>query len=435
MPITAQAEEIERSLRARRLPGLMPPAVEGEFVMPAYDGRSLLNVPATLARILGAGPRHLAPPLDGIYWQPLREGVRRVVLVLLDALGYTWLRQAMEGPAGSLWARLARQGTLLPMTSVYPSTTSTALATLFTGVPPLTHGLVGYELWLREYGLLTDMLTLKPALGGKAETILDWGFVPERFLPVPGIAGPLKRAGIHTTALLPASFLQSALTRMLYRGFDQLVGYRDVEEMWWRAAGDLGRDGPDPALQILYWGGIDGAIHKRGTGGGHWEAQLHAATRACESEFLTRLRPEQRDGTLLVLIADHGFVDAPVELAHDTEADAVLRERLTIPYSGEARAAYLHCRDGGVEGTRAAIQSTLGDDYVVLHTETALACGLLGSGAPAPELRSRTGNLIAIARGGHYLDRRNGKTKLRGRHGGLSPDEMLVPWLAVRLDG
>mgnify|MGYP001028968503 CR=1 FL=1 len=434
MPVTTAAEAMEGALRASSLPGLLPPEVAPEFVMPDYGGRSLLNVPATVARILGAGPRRLAPPLEDAYWKPLREGVRRVVLVVLDALGYSRLQQAMAGPAGKLWARLARRGLLLPMTSVFPSTTSTALATLFTGAPPLAHGLVGYELWLREHGLLTDMLTLKPALGGKQETILDWGFVPERFLSAPPIASRLARAGIHTMALIPAPFIGSALTRMLYRDFDLLVGYRDVAEMWRRAAAIFGRDGSDPSLTVLYWGGIDATIHRHGSADRRWETQLGAVTDACESEFLAHLTPEQRRGTLLVLVADHGFVDSPADLAHDTERDPVLRERLLIPYSGEARAAYLHCRDGGAGDTRRAVQEALGENYVVLPTDLAVNAGLLGSGTPAPETPNRIGHLIVLARGAHYLDRLNRRAKLRGRHGGLTADEMLVPWLAARLD-
>lgn len=60
--------------------------------------------------------------------------------------------------------------------------------------------------------------------------------------------------------------------------------------------------------------------------------------------------------------------------------------------------------------------------------------GLFGIGSPAPESLARLGHFIVVPRGLHYLDRQDRRLKLRGRHGGLSPDEMLVPWLAARLD-
>jgi hypothetical protein len=48
-------------------------------------------------------------------------------------------------------------------------------------------------------------------------------------------------------------------------------------------------------------------------------------------------------------------------------------------------------------------------------------------------LFDRLGDVIALARGDSYLWWANKDNPLIGRHGGLSPEEMLVPLLAVRL--
>ena len=72
--------------------------------------------------------------------------------------------------------------------------------------------------------------------------------------------------------------------------------------------------------------------------------------------------------------------------------------------------------------------------YLVRRTADMARAGLYGSGTPAPESLARLGHLGVVARGLRYLDRQGRRFKLRGRHGGLSPEEMLVPWLAARLD-
>ncbi len=437
---TIQAQEIEYVLRSRRVPGLFPDETAGEYLLPDYAGRSLVNVPATLSRLLGAPLPGIAPPLPESYWGDLAHGVRRVVVVLLDALGYRYLEESLSREPHSLWGRLAERGVLLPMTSVYPSTTATALASLFTGAEPLAHGLLGYELWLREYGVLTQMLTLQPVYSSGKETLLDWGFVPEDFLPVPTLGVNLAHEGIRvrTRAFLPTPIVRGALTRMIYRGFQQIYGYANVDGLWALAHHVLKQDtaGPDsPTLYALYWGGIDGAIHLHGTGGGAWQVELRSAARACEERFLSQLSPSERQGTLLIVLADHGFVDAPLALAHDTEADAVLKSQLLVPYSGEARAAFLHSIRGEDEHSRQAIQEALGPGYRVCRSTDIMQAGLFGSAdMPAPEARVRLGHFMAIPRGQHYLDRKVLREKLRGRHGGLSPEEMLIPWLAVRLD-
>jgi len=87
----------------------------------------------------------------------------------------------------------------------------------------------------------------------------------------------------------------------------------------------------------------------------------------------------------------------------------------------------------GAQGL-ARLYERLEADFAMLDAPVALKAGLFGPGAPADEAPARLGDLLAIARADHYLDRLDRRRRLRGRHGGLSPEEMLIPWLAVRLD-
>jgi hypothetical protein len=434
--LTPEARQLERALTSKALPELFPPDTISEFVVPDYDGHSLANVPATLAALLGA---HLgdiaAPPLDRAYWGELAQGTRRVVLVLLDALGYLQLAEMLRRHPDCVWGRLARQGTLLPMTSVVPSTTTTALATLLTGTEPVVHGLLGYELWLREYGVLTEMLSLAPVYSPRKESLVDWGLVPGRFLPVPSLGGLLSAHKVASTAVVPAQHMRSPLTRICYRGFDRMLGYTSLVGLWALTRHALCNDESERSLYFLYWGGIDAAIHRHGTAGGFWEKQFQMVSEVCDREFLSPLTPQQREGTLFIMIADHGFVDAPIDLAHDADADSTLRRMLLVPHSGESRVAFLHALHGDDESTWQLIKEDLGPDYVVVRTRDAVGAGLFGRGTPGPESLARLGHFIVLSRGLHYLDRLDRRSKMRGRHGGLSGEEMLVPWLAVRLDG
>lgn len=344
--LTHKAQEIEHSLRARKAPESFPQELAAEFVFPDYAGRSLANVPATIAELLRSPIRGIAPPLQDVYWQSLSQRVRRVVLVLLDALGYLQLGQMLQQEPDCVWGRLARRGLLLPMTSICPSTTATALATLMTGTEPIVHGLLGYELWLREYGVLAEMLAIKPVFGTGQETLLDWGFKPETFLPVPGLGTLLAQEDVSTTTLIRDRFRRGALTRICYRGFHRIIGYTDAADMWVQTRRALARDHAERSFYFVYWGGIDSAIHANGSGGGVWQSRFHEVSRAFEEWFLDKLSSEERQDTLLIMCADHGFVDSPLDQAHDADTDPIMQRHLLIPYSGESRAAYLHCMGG-----------------------------------------------------------------------------------------
>ncbi len=278
------------------------------------------------------------------------------------------------------------------------------------------------------------MLSLKPAYGTGQETLLQWGLVPESFLPVPSLGEMLAQAGVSLTALVPAPFLRGGLTRICYRNVQRLIGYNGLESLWALARNALEQERSERSLFFLYWGGIDGTIHDHGSGGGAWVHQFQLATQACETHFLAQLTPEVRRDTLLIMLADHGFVDSPAELAHDTDTDPVFRARALIPFSGESQAAYLFSASGPTEAALQAFRQTLGERFVVLRSRDAIQAGLFGLGKPAPQAVARLGHFVAIPRGLHYLDRQNKRNILRGRHGGLSPEEMLIPWLAARLD-
>lgn len=420
----------ERTLRRGVIAGVSEALDGGEWLMPDYAGRSLVNVPATAVALLGAATDGMQPPAAARYWEHLHPPVRRVVLVLVDALGYLYLQRVMDDPRAQTWRDLAGRGVLLPMTAVCPSTTATSLATLMTGTSPAEHGLLGYELWLRELGVLAEMLTMRPVYGAGGETLTQWGLDPTQLLPVPTLAERLAREGVETVGLVAAIHRTSPLSEALYRGVGRLVGYEDVDDLWRQLRNLLETPPRGRQLVLAYWGGLDTAIHLHGTGQGAWQAAWAAFTQAMQ-HGLASLPALACESTALLITADHGFVDSPVEAAHDTEKDATLREALLIPYSGESRLAFLHTIGAEAE---ARLRRALGPAFALVKAYHALEAGLFGPGEPSPETAPRLGNLVAIARGNHYLDRLDRRRRLRGRHGGLSLGEMMIPWLAVRLD-
>lgn len=106
---------------------------------------------------------------------------------------------------------------------------------------------------------------------------------------------------------------------------------------------------------------------------------------------------------------------------------------LHILPSGENRLAYFYIRPGYLEATKEYIQQTWKDEFICLDPSHAVELGLFGTGNQHPQLMDRIGDLIVIAKGNAYLWWSNKEDHLYGRHGGLSPEEMLVPYLAARL--
>ena len=86
-----------------------------EFVWPNYVDGSIANVPATVAALLGV-PFEGLPPLRDECWRPLGNDVKRVVVLIVDAMGWNLLQSEKE----SLERVLGRTAVTSKLTSIFP---------------------------------------------------------------------------------------------------------------------------------------------------------------------------------------------------------------------------------------------------------------------------------------------------------------------------
>ncbi len=136
--------------------------LDGDLTLPFYDGLSLVNIPGTITRLLGA-PAFGSPPLDNSITSELGGPYKKVVFLLVDALGYFYLKDLIAADPNLVWSDLAGRGVFSPITSICPSTTASALTTLWTGVAPASHGIIGYEMWAKEFGIIINNILHSPA--------------------------------------------------------------------------------------------------------------------------------------------------------------------------------------------------------------------------------------------------------------------------------
>lgn len=427
------ADQIESILRRNAPP--LAAQLGDDVVWPRYDGYSIANLPATFAAILGAQMPGLAP-LPAELWRDLARDVRRVVFVLVDALGYRRFRRALEADPGSGWRSLARseRGRLFPLTSVFPSTTVSALSSLWTGLPPSQHGYLGTRLFLREYGALADMISLKLVVNGIPGQLLAMGLEPEKFLPAPNLAEVLQPAGVTVHDLMPYHLIKSGLTRILHRGVDKLVPFVAASDMWVTLRRLLEGAGQDRMYVYVYHAPADGISHLYGPSDESLDAELRALIYSMRTEFLDQLGPAAAQGTLLVIGADHGQVVTPKPSAIALHRQPVWNDLVMMP-TAEARVAYVYVRAGRMQAARDALARDLSGKLLAVDVREALDAGLWGPAPLHAETRSRLGDLLLLATGDRYLaDPAGQMPEFLGMHGGLTAEEMLVPSLWLRLD-
>ncbi len=425
------AQLIERTLANQQMPDLLPPD-EG-WVWPNYEGLSIANLPATIAALFDGDLPGALPAMPRELWADWMPGLRRIVLVLLDALGYRMLQRMWAAGEGQPFLDLSEAGRLVPLTSVFPSTTDAALVSLSTGRPPAEHGWLAYTMYLRELGIAANAILLSPVWTRKTDQLVEWGLDPATLIPVPRLAERLASAGIHTGGVYYAGFQRTGFSSMLYRGIAEQRGHLLPSDLWVHLRHLLAETRGRRAFLTAYWSGIDTLAHAYGPHSDLCDAEFHTVSHLLSRQFLDSLPAADREGTLLLITADHGQIEIPPEGILSADQHPELSQHLMAPIVGESRAAFVYPRPGRAAAIRDYLEARYPDWFVILDSVEALDAGLLGKPV-ADETYARAGELLVLPRGARALQQTEPSVPLIGRHGGLTPDEMLVPLIGTRLE-
>jgi hypothetical protein len=388
-----------------------PPAVGRDGLdPPAYQAGALSDLVPAIGAALGAAE----PGREPGPWTP--APTRKACLFLVDGMGRELLAEHAH-LAPYLTGLLAEPGVGRTLTAGFPSTTSTSLASVGTGLPPGAHGMLGYRLMVPASGRLMNFLRW------------DQNIDPLEWQPRETMFERLSAAGIAVTHVSVPRFGDSGLTRSVFRGA-RFTGVDSVDEQARRAMEALAA--ADRSFVYLYYRDLDFIGHTSGVGSPRWREEL-AYVDGLVQRLVEQLPP---DATLFVT-ADHGMVDVPADRRIDMDQDWELRAGVAL-LGGEARARHVYATPGAARDVLAIWDERLEGIAVVRSREQAVAEGWFGPpAAVVPEMAARVGDVIVAMRGDWAViasERETVDSRQVGMHGSLTAAEQLVPLLEIRRD-
>ena len=386
--------------------------------LPNYRDGSIVNLMQSILAGLdapGAGGAHghladLGPEEVG--------DAKHIVLLVIDGLGRSQLE---SGPAPAL--RAALRGT---MTSVFPSTTASAVTTFLTGLAPCEHAITGWFMRMREIGEVGSVIAPLPFTTRAGRT--DLGSLDVS--PAGVFIGPnvFERVRADCHAVQPADLVDSAYSQAHTRGAASR-GFKGLDALV-DSILDVVRHARRRTYVSAYWPMLDTLSHKFGAASAR--ARRHLAKIDMRFE---RLRAALAgSGTLLVVTADHGFVDTRPESRLDAGSVAAFARMLALPLCGEPRIAYCYVRDVHRADFEQRAGDALNGAAQVVESASMIASGWFGLADPHPRLSERVGDYALVMRDDYAIrDRVAGEKRFRqiGVHGGVSGEEMHVPLVVV----
>jgi hypothetical protein len=379
-----------------------------DLAVPPYGAASLADVLPGTATALGVPVERGDLPADPLHLTEALAGARKIMVLLVDGLGADLLRAhedlaptlaGLDGPAGDLSAPC-------------PSTTPVSLATLGTGLPPGSHGILGFVTDIPGENRLLNHVQWRddpdPDVWQAQRTVFEQA----------------QAAGVPTTAVGPYTYAGSGLTRAVYRGatYTGAVSHGDLSALALGALAATPR-----ALVYGYVPELDLTGHVRGVDSASWRAQLALVDRLVE-QLLVGLP----DDAALLVTADHGMLDVPAGTRFDIDTEPALADGVRV-VAGEPRARYVHAEAGARDDVLARWREVLGDRAWVASRDEAAASGVFGPVDGA--LAARIGDVVALARGSWALvtpEREPGPSRLAAYHGSLTATELAIPLLAAR---
>ena len=374
---------------------------------PDYAGNGFVNLIASLVDACGGAPRHA--PLAALPAAELREA-RNIVFLILDGLGDNYL--TANGAGGPLARH--RRGSI---SAVFPSTTASAITTSFTGATPFEHGLTGWFTYFSEAACVGAPLPFVRR-GEKAPLAA----VPERIFVTPSLFDGLA---VRSLVVSWRQIIDSTYNRH-HCGRTERLAYDNLEGFLAQTVAAV-KSGPGRKLVYAYWPEFDALAHQHGIA----SAQVGAHFRDLDAVFGELIARLAGTDTLVVVTADHGFVDSPPEAS--IELPPALAALLRFPLCGERRVAFCHVHEPTPFLERA--REILGDRAQVRRSVELADEGWFGPGIAHPRILERIGDVALVMNGrGTIKDWVPGEARHLhiGNHGGTSEDEMRIPLVVAK---
>jgi len=381
-----------------------------DAVKPEYGSRGLFGLAGAIREFLDGGKwRGTTPAADS----PSRQ---RLIFLLIDGLGDLFLQR--HGQDGALLAHRAGR-----LTSVFPSTTACAVTTLVTGLAPSMHGLTGWYIHDSRFGGVLAPLPMKMRGGG---ALVDERSA-ERLFPYDGLFVGRARPTIEVA---PEQIAFSPFSRWHGRG-GKTLPYRDIDDMLTKIVAACESFGAGGGYVYAYYSVFDAVCHDHGCE----SVQAREAFWRIDQAFAMLCEKLRRSEAHLVVSADHGFIDSPVDRQIDMERLLEVRAMLESPLFGERRAAFCRVRAAARRDFEQWAGEALRGKGVCVDSAALLKTGWFGPPPFHPRIHERIGtHALLMEPGWTIYDRLPGETPhpMIGVHGGVTPQEMWVPLIEAQ---
>jgi len=389
------------------------------FVKPRYDSGGFAGIPSRIREACASGKYNT------------------VVLFVIDGFGWRFFEKFQEMP---FLRRVTASGTVEKLTAQFPSTTAAHVTTIHTGQPVGKSGV--HEWFYYEPQLDRVIAPLLFSFAGDSQRDTLKGIIKgKKLYPVQTLYQDLAEKGIESHVFGVRDYTPSTYTNVVTRGA-KLHKFKTLPE----ALVNLGHliDSSKALTYInFYFENIDSTCHKYGPTAPQTEAEIEAFLLFMDVFFTRIFRGNKK--ILFLMTADHGASEVDpkttVFLNRDHRFKGIERfiktnqaGELIIP-AGSARDMFLYIKENMLDEAQEFLKERLEGKAEVVRTSWLMENGYFGSEI-SRKFRERVGNLVILPyryESVWWYEKDVFEQNFYGHHGGLTPQEMEIPLLALKI--
>ena len=376
---------------------------------PNYQDGSIVNLMSAICR---ACDTQLSPyePHPKIPITELKEA-KNIILLLIDGLGYQYIKR--YGTNSTFHKYLIDS-----MTSVFPTTTASAITSITTATAPAQHAFTGWFMHLKEIGCVSAVLPFMPRVSmqplGNAVSISDVFQLEPMFIHLKRLSFIVNQRRIINSEY--SVLTSQGAERVAYIGLSDF--FAQVE--------NLAKYDDTKKYIYGYWPDFDALCHTHGIHSDIVKQHFNDLDELF-SEFLKYLKGTD---SVVIVTADHGLVETENNSIVHLDAHPELAKMLTLPLCGEPRAAYCYVKSNQTKAFESYVQMHLSSQCELHRSDDLITQHYFGLGTPNEKLSDRIGDYTLIMKNNHVIkDTLLGEKPFVqiGVHGGLSDWELQVP--------
>ncbi len=329
----------------------------------------------------------------------LSSNPKNVILILFDGMGSRILDRSLDSNNFFLKNKID------DITSVFPATTTAATTSIRTGLNPVEHGWLGWNMYIHEIDkVITLFLNVEK---DTKEINQDFINIKSDILETQTIAEEIN----YKTLNLGCEIKPFGSNK-----------YNNIDEMFSRIIEKANE--PGKKFIYAYDPEPDSTMHKLGPDS--MEAKQIIVDRNNRVNDLCN----KIDDALVIVVADHGHIKVD-NLFLENYPD--LQELMVRNTSLDQRAVSFKVKDGYQEEFKKRFEKELGMYFKLYPKEEIINSKLFGDGIENGNFRYAIGDFIAIAENSNKAIVSYGDKVWFSQHAGYTDDEIYVPLIAKRL--